>query len=36
MQNPPDYGEQSYRGADKLKGKTAIIAGGKPLPKFSV
>ncbi len=28
MENAPDYGEQSYRGADKLKGKTAIITGG--------
>ena len=28
MENAPDYGEKSYRGADKLKGKTAIITGG--------
>ena len=28
MDNAPDYGEESYRGADKLKGKAAIITGG--------
>ena len=28
MENAPDYGEQSYRGSDKLKGKTAVITGG--------
>ena len=28
MEAAPDYGEQSYRGSDKLKGKAAIITGG--------
>ena len=28
MELAPDYGEQTYRGSEKLKGKTAIITGG--------
>ncbi len=28
MELAPDYGEESYRGSEKLKGKTAIITGG--------
>ena len=28
MRNAPDYGEDSYKGSDKLKGKAAIITGG--------
>ena len=28
MQITPDYGEDSYKGSDKLKGKAAIITGG--------
>jgi NAD(P)-dependent dehydrogenase (short-subunit alcohol dehydrogenase family) len=28
MELVPDYGEESYRGSEKLKGKTAIITGG--------
>ena len=28
MENPPDYGEQTYVGAGKLDGKAAIITGG--------
>ena len=28
MENAPDYGEKSYRGSDRLKGKAAIITGG--------
>jgi NAD(P)-dependent dehydrogenase (short-subunit alcohol dehydrogenase family) len=28
MQPKPDHGEQSYRGCDRLAGKTAVITGG--------
>ena len=28
MEPPPDYGENSYRGAGRLSGKAAIITGG--------
>jgi hypothetical protein len=28
MQPKPDFGESSYRGHDRLKGKAAIITGG--------
>jgi NAD(P)-dependent dehydrogenase (short-subunit alcohol dehydrogenase family) len=28
MQNEPDYGEDSYKGSGKLKGKKAVITGG--------
>jgi NAD(P)-dependent dehydrogenase (short-subunit alcohol dehydrogenase family) len=28
MQPQPDYGEQSYRGSDRLEGKKAIVTGG--------
>ncbi|MDQ3806767.1 MAG: SDR family NAD(P)-dependent oxidoreductase, partial [Thermoproteota archaeon] len=28
MNPKPDYGESSYRGSDKLKGKAALITGG--------
>jgi hypothetical protein len=28
MDPPPDYGEESYRGAARLKDKKAVITGG--------
>jgi hypothetical protein len=28
LQTKPDYGEDSYRGSDRLKGKRAVITGG--------
>jgi NAD(P)-dependent dehydrogenase (short-subunit alcohol dehydrogenase family) len=28
MRNKPDHGEESYRGAERLKGKVALIIGG--------
>ena len=28
MRNKPDHGEESYRGHDRLRGKTALITGG--------
>lgn len=31
MQPGPDYGEETYRGHGRFKGKVAIITGGQPV-----